>query len=97
MNEYIENAALTDRPMSALDEHVRSLDSALNGLERVQLQLDNLLSKLRSPQPRVSGSDTTKVPHQPEAVMARLSQSDNRLSEICQELNNQVDELGNII
>lgn len=84
-----------DKPMTAMDDHSRSLEASLNSLERVQLQLDNLLDRMRGPQPRNEGLD--KVPHETSSIISRLAESDNKLRMLCDSLNNQVDELGNLI
>ena len=86
---------LADRPITPMDEHSRSLEASLNSLERCQLQLDNMLDRMRGAQPRAT-QGAEKVPHQPETIIERLRMCDDRLNLLCNELNNQVDELGSI-
>lgn len=86
---------LSDKPITPIDEHSRSLEASLNSLERCQLQLDNLLDRVRGAQPKAT-QGAEKIPYQPETIIERLRMCDERLNQLCNEINNQVDELGSI-
>ena len=92
----MENSvAAAERPTNRMDHHSSHLSDALNGLERASLQCDNMLRRLRGNIPN-TGDDTAKPPQVGQVdppVMQRLDQLSERITDISNRLNNQVDEL----
>ncbi len=85
----------TDRPITALEEHMNQLESLYSGLERASLQYDNILSRLRGAHPTDDGA-TNKM-SEPVSIIDRLRTADDRLSNVCAQLNNTADELNGIM
>lgn len=92
----MENSAgpMTDRPSSRLENHSRNLSSALNSYERASMQYENMLNRLRGPQPESSAAENKggAVQNEPP-IIHQLEELGARLQEVSNKLNNQADEL----
>lgn len=86
---------IPDRPITIMDEHCQSLSSVTQGFERVEHQLNNLLGRMRGVQPAIQ--ETDNVGKSADDLVNKLRMHDNRLHELCQLLNSEIDELNNLI
>lgn len=84
-----------DRPTTMLEGHADQLSNLESQLERAVLQYQNMLDRLRGPQPS-AGMDADK-PLQPESMAQRLANSTDRLHMLTNTLNEQADELNSLI
>lgn len=90
------NMAQVDRPATELEDYAQQLSTVLVGLERATLQYDNMLNRLRGPQPS-TGADQVNKQAEPNSTMARLHSLMDGLLATSSKLNNLADDLNGII
>ena len=89
------SVAAAERPTNRMEHHANNLADSLSSLERASLQCDNMLRRLRGNIPS-TGDDTAKPPTVAQAdppIMQRLDLLSEKITDITNRLNNQVDEL----
>lgn len=83
-----------DKAPTPMQEHMTSLECHISHLERMQLQLDNMLDQVRGAMPRAEGDE--KVSHPPGSLIDHLRQADDRINLLCNSINAQLDELNGL-
>lgn len=87
-------AGRVDKAPTPIQEHMTSLECHISHLERMQLQLDNMLDQVRGAMPRAEGEEKVGVP--PGSLIDHLRQADDRINRLCNSINAQIDELNGL-
>lgn len=96
---YAERPAQTtrspgaDRSVTRMESHASALAGILNNLDRVELQYDNMLSRIRGNHPEATDNAKTQVDQVDPPIMQRLDVLADKLQYLTNRLNSQADEL----
>jgi len=95
-NPYAEVAMRSpgaDRSVTRMESHANNLAGLFNNLERVELQYDNMLNRVRGNLPETKDNAKSQIDQVDPPIMQRLDVLAEKLQYLSNRLNSQADEL----